>query len=477
MWAMRPSAQIHKTQMLTHLHIRNFKAWRDTQPIRLAPLTVFFGSNSSGKSSINQFLLMLKQTVQSPDRRMILHLGDKTTVIDLGTFGDIVHTHKTNERLDFEFGWTLPREMDVRDRLSNRFFSGKFLKFTAQLGLPGGNRQDLVVHHMSYQIGEPSKKTGLKVGMKRETKKDRYSLTAYPYQLVSKLSVPLPHPTHFYGFPSEVTAKYENADFVSELTLALEKRLQDIYYLGALREAPQRTYIWSGEIPEFVGWRGERAVDAILAARARDQRIRSSKTNKIQSFDEMVAYWLKEMGLIESFEIKQVAPNRRDYEVLVKTVGIKDQMNLTDVGFGVSQVLPVLVQCFYAPQGSTIILEQPEVHLHPSAQAVLADVFIDAINAQNQRGKRHNIQLLIESHSEHFLRRLQRRIAEDTKKKNISPSNTAIYVCEATSSGSILKPLNVDDYGNIKNWPNKFFGDEVGDLMAMTEAAIQRQMK
>ncbi|MFY0576768.1 AAA family ATPase [Cystobacter fuscus] len=69
--------------MLTQLRIRNFKAWQDTGNIRLAPLTVFFGTNSSGKTSLLQFLLMLKQTVQSPDRRRVLHFGDKHSLVNL----------------------------------------------------------------------------------------------------------------------------------------------------------------------------------------------------------------------------------------------------------------------------------------------------------------------------------------------------------------------------------------------------------
>jgi len=104
---------------------------------------------------------------------------------------------------------------------------------------------------------------------------------------------------------------------------------------------------------------------------------------------------------------------------------------------------------------------------------VLADLFIDAIAATDERENPHNIQLLIESHSEHFLRRLQRRIAE----QKIRPIDTAIYFCEMTSSGSILNRLEIDDYGNIKNWPHQFFGDEVGDMTAMMEAAIQRQIQ
>jgi predicted ATPase len=450
--------------MLTHLQVQNFKAWRNTQAIRLAPLTVFFGSNSSGKSSINQLLMMLKQTVQSPDRRMALHLGDKKTVIELGTFWDVIHAHENNERIAFELEWL--SEMKVTN--SNKSYLGKSIKFSSEIGLAGGERQDLVVYQLSYQM-EPSK---LKVEMKREhnnLNQDKYSLTISPSHLLSAKSAFLSHPIHFYGFPSEVTVQYENADFVHELTLALEQVLQDIYYLGPLREPPQRYYIKSGENPESVGWRGERAVEVILAAQK--QWIRAG--SQTLPFEAMIAYWLKKMGLINSFELKQIAPNRRDYEVLVKNIGTKDQVNLTDVGFGVSQVLPVLVQCFYAPPGSTTILEQPEVHLHPSAQAELADLFIEAIAAKDEKEKPHHIQLLIESHSEHFLRRLQRRIAE----QKIRAIDTAIYFCEMTSSGSILKHLEMDDYGNIKNWPNKFFGDEVGELTAMTEAAIQRQIK
>jgi predicted ATPase len=130
----------------------------------------------------------------------------------------------------------------------------------------------------------------------------------------------------------------------------------------------------------------------------------------------------------------------------------------------------VLVECFYAKHGSTIIMEQPEIHLHPSVQAALADLFVEAVHAWED-GHARNIQLLIESHSEHFLRRLQRRIAEEA----IDRDSVAIYVCRSTSSGSVIDPLDVDLYGNITNWPDSFFGDEVEDLRAMTEAAARRQ--
>lgn len=138
---------------------------------------------------------------------------------------------------------------------------------------------------------------------------------------------------------------------------------------------------------------------------------------------------------------------------------------MTDVGFGVSQILPVLVLCYYVPEGSIIILEQPEIHLHPSVQSGLADVFIDAM--QNR-----GVQIILESHSEHLLRRLQRRIAEEV----IDNTDVALYFCDTDSGHSRLSELGLDLFGNINNWPKDFFGDEFGEMAAMTEAAIKRRM-
>ena len=79
--------------MLTQLAFQNFKSWRDTGEIRLAPLTALFGSNSSGKTSVLQMLLLLKQTAESPDRTQVLNLGDDRSLIDLGTFQDVLFRH------------------------------------------------------------------------------------------------------------------------------------------------------------------------------------------------------------------------------------------------------------------------------------------------------------------------------------------------------------------------------------------------
>lgn len=155
--------------------------------------------------------------------------------------------------------------------------------------------------------------------------------------------------------------------------------------------------------------------------------------------------------------------------MLVQTGGKMPRVKLTDVGFGVSQVLPVIVECFYVPAGSIVIFEQPEIHLHPRVQADLADVFVDAIKAR-ENGASRDCQFIIESHSEHFLRRLQRRIAEE----ELTPEQAALYFVDTGPSGARLDELEVDSYGNIRNWPDGFFGDEMADLVARAEAQARR---
>jgi predicted ATPase len=184
-----------------------------------------------------------------------------------------------------------------------------------------------------------------------------------------------------------------------------------------------------------------------------------------QTVEECVAEWLSRLGMISSFSLHQIAENRKEYEVHVKSSHTAPEVLITDVGFGVSQILPVLVLCFYAPPGATIILEQPEIHLHPAVQTGLADVFIDAI-------KSRRVQIILESHSEHLLRRLQRRVAEGA----FSADQAALYFASLEEGRSHLEKLHLDLFGNITNWPSDFFGDELGELSAMTEAAMQHQM-
>lgn len=459
--------------MIKGLEITNFKAWRNTGPIRFAPITVLFGPNSSGKSSIQQFLLMLKQTTESPDRRRVFHAGGEgSTPVALGSFRDFVFGHDTTREVEFSLTWHLPDDLEITDPKADRKYEVTDLSFRARVGQGADRRGQLQVREMSYTPEKPDGTKIMSVSMQPTAgRPNEYDLSATEYTLVRNRGRKwkLPPPVRFYGFPAEAVAYFQNTDFTADLALELERELRLLTYLGPLRTPPARNYKWSGDSPEHVGWEGERTIDAVLAAS--DRRLNSGPRRKLEPFQALIARWLKTMGLIESFEIVPVAEGSDVYEARVLAPHRNDTVLLPDVGFGVSQVLPVVVECFYAQPNTTIIMEQPEIHLHPAVQAQLADLFIETVQSR-ERAAARNIQLIIESHSEHFLRRLQRRIAEGA----IEATDVALYFCDTDESGAVLRPLEVDLFGNIINWPTDFFGDQMEDIAAQAKISLERRI-
>ncbi len=458
--------------MLTELRIKNFKAWQDSGVVRLAPLTVLFGTNSAGKTSIPQLLLLLKQTAESSDRLRALNLGDERTLVDAGTYGDAVHGHDVSQALEFTFAWSLESSLEVHDPVSRDRYAGDGLRFGASL--EADQRRQPRVEWLRYELtndGEPVVELAMtkRAGSGQQSGRAEFELTASPYVLrrVQGRAWPLPSPLRFYGLPDEVQAYYQNAAFTADFVLQLERMLKSVYYVGPLREYPRRLYLWSGEVPDHVGERGDRAVESILAAAER--RFNFGPKQRTVGLPELVAERLRGMGLIHDFDVRQLGEHRKEYEVLVRTSAKAPEVKLTDVGFGVSQVLPVIVECFYVPRRSIVVFEQPEIHLHPRVQADLADLFIDAIRAR-EGGVPRDCQFIIESHSEHFLRRLQRRVAEE----ELAKDDAALYFVHAGPNGARVEELDVDDFGNIKNWPEGFFGDEMADLVARAEAQARR---
>ncbi|MFC4964608.1 DUF3696 domain-containing protein [Alcaligenes sp. GCM10023179] len=455
--------------MLTHLEIKNFKAWKDTGPIRLAPLTVIFGANSAGKSSLGHLLLALKQTTLSADRKRPLHLGDENSLVDLGTFEECLHNHDLKSSLEFVMGWeTHGKDMEVRDPLSKRKFSGDelMLSVTFSADVKEQPRVDKLAYRLSHR---GSDQLGIEY---RRDEKGKLEIVSNEFKLVRNTgrSWPLDEPDKFYRISDQSRARFQNAEFLSDFALETEAALNSVYYLGPLREHPKRIYSWSGETPESVGQKGEFAIAAILAASAQERKLNRGPKKHLYRLDEFIAQWLKDLGIIDSFAVKPVAEGRKEYEVVVKTHAAGSAVKITDVGFGVSQVLPALVQAFYCPPHSTVWMEQPEIHLHPQVQAELADVFISAIQAR-ENGSPRDVQLIVESHSEHFLNRLQRRVAEGA----LHAEDVAVYFCRRAGSVTELEPLRLNMFGEIENWPENFFGDEMADIAGRTLAAMQRK--
>lgn len=450
--------------MLTELQIKNFKAWQDTGPIRLAPLTVIFGANSSGKSSLGHLLLALKQTVQLADRKRALHLGDESSLIDLGTFSDCLYAHDLKKTLEFSLRWRLPSTLTVKNALDAReAYRGDELRLSSTLRADRAEQPQ--AERFKYELIDQGR-TVLSV------EHGRSGLDCDPLRLVyaQGRKWPVEPPEKFYRFADRTLLRYQNADFLADFALRTEGMLEQLYFLGPLRQPPRRSYQWSGDTLPDVGAQGQYAIPALLAATAQERKLNRGHRQRVQRFDEFIARWLADLGVIDNFSVRPIAKGRKEYEVLVRTHPKSPEVRLTDVGFGVSQVLPALVQAFYAPSGSTVWMEQPEIHLHPVAQANLADVFISAVKSY-ENGSPRNMQLIIETHSEHFLTRLQRHVAEQT----IDADNVAIYFVNRKGAAVDMEALRLNMFGEIENWPENFFGDEMGDLARRTMAALRRQ--
>lgn len=456
--------------MLERLRIQNFKSWQDTGDMAFGSLTGFFGTNSSGKSSILQFLLMLKQTVESSDRSRVLHLGDDKSYVQLGTFRDIIYKHDIKIDLDFNLSWSINNSKNEDNK---RIFA---LKDVNTITFGGGVNfiaEQVTLSCFYYTFGQYQ--------LEFLRAKDNQNIFDMLLHGFSTHAQPISHPkldsttnqqpSKFYIPPPTVDLVIDSFDnhnnpiivIPNDLVKEFENLFLSFEYLGPLRDYPKRYYSWGGETTKSVGNRGENAVAALLSSKTNKSRIVSG-TNK--TLEENIAYWLKELGLIYSFEINPIIQGREVYEVRVKKTPESPEVFVTDVGFGVSQLLPVLVLLFYVPEGSTVILEQPEIHLHPAVQAGLADVFIDAI-------KRRKVQIILESHSEHLLQRLQRRIAEEV----ISQEEIKLYFTSIEEGKSKLTTLELDEYGNIGNWPAGFFGDTLGEAAAMMKAEMERRMR
>ncbi|MCA9076580.1 MAG: DUF3696 domain-containing protein [Planctomycetaceae bacterium] len=393
-----------------------------------------------------------------------MDFGGERSLVQLGSFQDVVYKHDLDSGLSFELSWDFDEELEIDDPEDpdKVLFRDDQMSLRCEIvarkdGLP---RPSVVTYEFADQVFTMQQKRDSASKFKLESE------GGFTLKRTQGRAWELPSPTKCYGFPDQVFSYYQNAGFLADLQLEFEQLFTRLFYLGPLRDFPKRVYSWSGAEPADMGQRGERVIDALLAARGRGKCINPGKHKRKRTLDEQIAFWLKELGLIHSFSVKRISRNSNLYEVRVRKQATSSEVLITDVGFGVSQILPVIVLCYYVPEGSTIILEQPEIHLHPLVQSGLADVFIDAIKVRG-------IQILLESHSEHLLRRLQRRIAEE----KLDRDSIALYFCDTDHGHSQLSELDVDMFGNITNWPTDFFGDEFGEMKAMTEAAMHRKME
>jgi predicted ATPase len=180
-------------------------------------------------------------------------------------------------------------------------------------------------------------------------------------------------------------------------------------------------------------------------------------------YEEALNIWLELMG-INGF--KPEPKNEIVYLNLKSKSSKNTSVNIADVGFGVSQILPILVEGLRMPRNGTLLLEQPEIHLHPNLQMQMADYFISLALSKKR--------LIIETHSDHIINRLVRRIVEDTK-LNLKDL-IGIYFVTASDKGSIIEEVQIDPNSGIVNWPNDFFDQTASEQQKIIEAGLKKRL-
>lgn len=245
-----------------------------------------------------------------------------------------------------------------------------------------------------------------------------------------------------------------------------------ILYLGPLREDPRVTYphALAGSSHMPLGRKGESTASVLLQSHSNGRRspMRGARGFPLpgglrnQSLEAAVTAWVQQFELGTTVDVQDVARHGVGFTI--------DRRDLTSVGTGVSQILPVIVLCLMARPGQLVLLEQPELHLNPGLQQHLADFFL----AMADSGR----QLIVETHSEYLITRLRRRVVEDAS-DHVRRLFNFVFAEQDDRRITKFKVLDVDENGalGVEEWPKGFFDQAGADVEAMMRIALGKNRR
>lgn len=508
--------------MLEKISLKNFKAFSSLEDLDIKPITILSGANSCGKSSLLQSILLLKQTLESQSLNQAVLLNGR--FVRLGTFENVIFHKKSESDVELKFSFLIQKK-DFPSIYKKRTLAlNIFLRELFQHQKSFTLRPDQEVSYsISYRVVLKTKKSNLKKYQLKPVLVKEIELTTQVVDAEKNvLSESTIEANHIHGnsyqlhwtnirsradkppseenegseehedqevvkilfsnlFPSVMaadsedakkgTASYRDAYIVLRRASDFLQNVLSAYsYIGPLREEPSRRYIYEDEIIE-IGNKGENAAyiylsegedyisDAYLYNRITDSFEKSTEKLKLS---EAVRRWLDLMN------IKNFSPEPQQ-EIIYLNLNASPldstRVSIADVGFGVSQVFPIVLEGLRMPVGSTLLLEQPEIHLHPNLQMDMADYFISLALS----GKR----VIVETHSDHIINRLVRRIVEDETSQ--LSQLVKIYFVGSTESGSRCEEVSIDDTFGIVNWPDNFFDQVAKEQQKIMLAGLKKR--
>ena len=224
----------------------------------------------------------------------------------------------------------------------------------------------------------------------------------------------------------------KNIEYTSK---KINHQISRILFLGPLRREPERYYFFSGNVPTDVGKKGDKTAEALFYS---------------IDIQDAVNKKLNGLGIDYHINVTPISEETKDiFSVRLLDQTLKTDVSISEVGFGISQILPIIVQS-YLSTDNIICIEQPEIHIHPRLQTELAQLFFERVS-ENKK-----LQYIIETHSEHIILRFQKLI----RKQQLDPSDISVIYVIKGEEGIVCKPLKLDKRGDfIDPWPEGFFAE------------------
>jgi predicted ATPase len=452
-------------QGITKISVQGFKSLYDKTEVDIRPLTVLAGANSSGKSSIMQPLLLMKQTLEAEyDSQALLLNGKLVNFTSTAQFMTNKASEYFNAPADFiaKIGYDLDLfvvDIEIAHTYSFELIYGSersafALPMFSLYSFPEKNREIRLSFIEAQTInlfeGEVDELNKLRQATEQiiDSKLEwRVSIRKGFLQLA------------LASKSGELVPNFSDVDLRVFPVGSLKNFIQEMIYIAGFRGHPQRDYpLISSDFARFQG-RFENYTASVIHHWQRSEKDEDKK--RLTELGEQ----LKELGLAPYIAAQPLNDAQIEVRIGRTMQSIpEDTVSIADVGFGVSQVLPVLVALLVAKPGQLVYIEQPELHLHPRAQVKLAQILADAAN----RG----VRVVVETHSSLLLLGIQTLIAEG----KLNPENTILHWFTRDKEGKTKVDSQVpDENGAYGEWPEDFADVELDTQSSYLNAVARRQ--